>query len=84
VALDECLEEVHEARLRVLDPTPQTLLLLLGREIRREEEDRQVAVGVQRFGELAELLADLVEDAALLGDFEQRARIDPGDLFPSD
>ena len=39
----------------------EPVLLLLGREVRREEEDRQVAVAVQRVGELAELLAHVIE-----------------------
>ena len=57
------------------------LLLLLRGEVGREEEDLQVAVLVQRVGELAELLVHAVEVALLLGDLEQRARVDLGDLL---
>ena len=59
----------------------QRLLLLFGREVGREEEHRQLAVLVQRVGELAELLAQLVELAVLAGDLEQRAGVYAGQLL---
>ena len=81
VALDQRLEEVHERRVGARDGPLQPVLLLLGREVRREEEHRQVAVVVQRVGELRRAVVDLVEDVVLLGDLEQRPRVDLGDLF---
>jgi len=45
--------------------------LLLGRELRREEERRQASLLVQGVGELPELLAQQVELALLEGDLEQ-------------
>ncbi len=59
----------------------ERLLLLLGREVGREEEHRQLAVGVERVGELGELLAQLVELALLARDLEQRARVYLGQLL---
>ena len=44
----------------------QAVLLLLGREVGREEEHLQLAVVVERVGELAELLAHVVELVVLL------------------
>ena len=68
-------------RLGVLERALQAVLLLLGGEVGREEEDRQLAVLLERVGDLAELLADDVELVVLLGDLEQRARVDLGDLL---
>ena len=53
-------------KLRKIGSAPETalaqaLVLLLRGEVGREEEDLQLAVGVERVGELAELLAHLVE-----------------------
>ena len=59
----------------------QPVLLLLGGEVGREEEHLQLAGLVERVGELAELLADLVELVLLLRDLEQRAGVDGGDLL---
>src|ERR1700730_4488530 len=81
MTLDQRLQEVQERRLSALDRPPQTFLLLRRGEVGREEEDRQITVLVQRVGELVQLLADLVEHAMLLGDLEQRPRIDLGDLL---
>ena len=81
VALHERLEEVHERGIGVLDRPLERVLLLLGGEVRGEEESRQVAVLVERIGELAELLAHLVEHLPLGGDLEQRAGVDLGDLL---
>src|SRR3954469_23704175 len=50
-------------------------------EVGREEEDLQLAVRCERIGDLAQLLVHLVELARLLGDLEQRARVDLGDLL---
>ena len=79
--LGEQLEEVDELGLgpgyRLVDS-----LSLLGRgEVRAEEEDLQVAVVGDRVGELAELIAHLVELVAVFGDLEQGVGIDPGDLL---
>ena len=66
VALDQRLEEVHRsAGSASLTARSQPVLLLLGREVRREEEHRELAVVVHRVGERAELLADLVERVVL-------------------
>ena len=81
VILDQELEEVDERLVGVDEGAPQALLLLLGREVRREEEDRELAVLLQRVRELAELLLDRVELAVLLRDLEQGARIDLCDLL---
>src|SRR4051794_17208632 len=81
VLLDEQLEEVDDGLLGAVEQLVQPVLLLLGREVRREEEDRQVVVLVECVGELAHLLAHLVEVVLLLRDLEQRARVDLGDLL---
>src|SRR6185437_3817661 len=59
----------------------QPVLLLLGGEVGREEEDLQVAGLAERVGELAELAADVVDLALVKGDLEQRPGVDRGDLF---
>ena len=82
MALDQRLEEVHEDRIGALDGLVQAVLLLLRREVRREEEHRQLAVVVQRVGELAELLLDRVELVLLRGDLEQRRARIPGRSLP--
>ena len=81
VVLDEQREEVEEDLVRSLEQRAQRLLLLRAREVGREEEHRELAVLVQRVGELAELLAQHVELALLEGDLEQRAGIDLGELL---
>jgi hypothetical protein len=50
-------------------------------EVGAEEEDLHVAVGLERVGELGQLLADPVEVALLLRDLEQGFAVDPSDLF---
>src|SRR4029079_16584663 len=55
--------------------------LLLRREVGREEEDLEPAVLVERVGELAELLADLVQLVLVLRGLEERAGVDGGDLL---
>ena len=64
-----------------VEHAPERVLLLLRGEVGREEEHRQLAVGVQRVGELAELLAQLVELALLARDLEQRAGVYLGELL---
>ena len=59
----------------------ERVLLLRRGEVGREEEHGQLAVGVQRVGELAELLAQLVELALLARDLEQRAGVYLGELL---
>ena len=81
VALGEQLEEVDAVLVGVLDDLPIAVLLLLRGEVGREEEDLQVAVLVERVGELAELLVDAVERRRSPGRLEQRARVDLGDLL---
>src|SRR4029079_3155163 len=56
-------------------------LLLLRREVGREEKDRKLAVLLERVGELAELILDQVELVVLPGDLEQRPRVDLCDLL---
>src|SRR5215207_5643564 len=81
VVLDEKVEEVEEDRLGSGDRPVQALLLLLGGEVRREEEDLQLAVAVERVGELAELLADDVDLVLLERGLEQGPGVDGGDLL---
>src|SRR5205807_8810400 len=52
VSLNERLQEAHERRLGALDRTVKGILLLLGREVGREEEGRHLAIFVERIGEL--------------------------------
>src|SRR5215216_6139418 len=81
VLLDQQLEEVHDHRIRVRHHAVEPVLLLGRREVRREEEDLQVAGLAEGVGERAELLADHVELVLLGRHLEQRARVDRGDLF---
>src|SRR5579875_815450 len=81
VALDERLQEVHDERIGSLHGPAQPVLLLLRGEVRRKEEHGQLAVLVQRVGELAELLPDRVELVLLRGDLEEGAGVYLGDLF---
>ena len=81
VVLQQQLEEVEEDRLGTVDRPPQAVHLLLGGEVRREEEDLEPAVAVERVGELAELLAHLVELVLVVRRLEQRAGVDGGDLL---
>ena len=84
VVLDQQLEEVHERRVRVHERALEPLLLLLGREVGREEEDRSSRFCSSASANCAELLLDRVELAVLLGDLEQRARVDLCDLLQAD
>src|SRR3954454_10702963 len=81
VALREELEEAHEVLVRPADHLADALLLLLRGEVRREEVHLEVAVLVERLDELPELVVHVVEHVVLVGDVEQRARVDLGDLF---
>src|SRR3954467_2888129 len=81
VLLHEQLEEVQDGWVGAVDHLRQPVLLLLGGEVGAEEEDLQLAVVVERVGDLAELLADLVELVLFLGHFEERPCVDAGDLF---
>src|SRR3954447_10539548 len=81
VLLDQQLEEVEQDRLGARHGLVEPLGLLLGGEVGREEEDLQVAIVGEHGGDLAQLLAHLVELARLLGDLEQRTRVDLGDLL---
>jgi hypothetical protein len=81
VVLDEQLEEVPHGGVGVDHGLAQALLLLLGREVRREEEGLQLAAVVQRVGELADLVAHVVQLVVLGGDLVQRPRVDLGDLL---
>src|SRR4051795_7514225 len=81
VVVEQHAEEVAEAFVRVVQGLVEAVLLLLRREVRGEEEQRQVAGLLDGLGELRELLLDLVELVLLLGDREQRARVDLGDLL---
>ena len=57
MVLDEDVEDVHRHRVGVLDRAAQPVALLVGREVRREEEQPQLGVLLERLGDLAELLA---------------------------
>src|SRR2546423_9363044 len=81
VPLGEELQEADEALVRALDDPADRVLLLLRGEVRREEEHLELPVPVERVRELAELVVDPVEDVVLLGDLEQRAGVDLGDLL---
>src|SRR3954471_2047165 len=81
VLLEQQLEEVQEDRLRAVDRLVQALLLLLRREVRREEERGQRAVLVEGVDELGQLLADLVELVLVARDLEERSSVDLGDLL---
>src|SRR5919202_7019148 len=81
VILDQQREEVLHGLVGAVERRREAVLLLLGREVRREEERLQVAALAQGVGELADLVADDVELVLVLGDLEQRARVDLGDLF---
>src|SRR5215218_1679792 len=81
VTLEQRLEEVDDRRVCIGERLVQAVLLLLRREVWREEEHAQVGVLVQRIGELPELLAHEVELVVLLRDLEEGARVDLGDLL---
>src|SRR4051794_36157465 len=81
VVVEQHAEEVLERLVGVLQGGVEPVPLLLRREVRREEEQRQVAGLLERLGELLELLLDLVEAVLLLRDLEQRARVDLGELL---
>src|SRR3954447_4625429 len=73
VIFDQHVQEVDEDRVGVHERTIEPPLLLVGREVRREEEDRELAILLDRLREGGELLLDQVELLVLLGDLEQRA-----------
>src|SRR5215210_1430359 len=81
VLLDQQLEEVDGRLVGAGDRLVETLALLAGVEVRGEQEHLQLARAVQCISELAELVAHLVELALLLGDLEQGAGVDRGDLL---
>src|SRR3954452_11935343 len=81
VVVEQHAEEVAEAFVRIVQGLVEAVLLLLRREVRGEEEQRQVAGLLDGLGELRELFLDLVELVLLLRDREQRARVDLGDLL---
>src|SRR5437588_10046426 len=81
VPFGEHLEETDEPLVGPRDQPRYGVLLLLGAEVRREEEDLEVPVLVERVGELPELLVDLVERVVLLRNLEERARVDLRDLL---
>ena len=81
-----CFSASSSRKLTNSGSAPETArgdpVALLGRgEVGAEEEHLQVAVLGDRVGELAELLADLVELAVLLGDAEQGVGVDARDLL---
>jgi hypothetical protein len=81
VLLEQQLEEVDELGLGAADRPLQALLLLSRGEVGAEEEELQLAVPRQGVGELAELIADRVELAAVLGRSEERRGVYAGDLL---
>src|SRR5665811_601314 len=70
--LDQQLEEVDQLALGAAERPPQPLDLLRRGEVRAEEEDLQLAPGVEGVGKLAQALRDWVEPALLLGHVEER------------
>ena len=81
VALGQQLEEVEEPLVGALDDLADPVLLLLRREVRREQEHLEVTVLVELVGELPKLLAHVVGHVVLRRDLEQRVRVDLGQLF---
>src|SRR5207302_4572347 len=81
VLLDEQLEEVEQCLVHAVEHALEAVLLLGAREVRREEEDLQVAVRADRVRELVELLVDQIELVVLACDREQRARVHLGQLL---
>src|SRR4051812_33635779 len=81
VPLGEQLEEAHEVLVGPLDQLGDAVLLLLRREVRREEEHLQLAVRVELVRELPELVVQVVEHVLLLSDLEQGARVDLSELL---
>ena len=69
--LDQQLEEVEQLLVGAADGALQARRLLRRGEVGAEEEDLQLAVAVERVGELAQLVADRVELALLLGHVEE-------------
>jgi hypothetical protein len=81
VLLDEQLEEVlHDGVGAVEQPSSPSFFSAV-EKYGREEERLQLAVAVQGLRELAELLLDHVDLPAVLGDLEERAGVDAGDLL---
>src|SRR6516165_9400957 len=81
MVFDQQGEEVQQDLIGVHQQRGQRALLLFDAEVGREEEHRQLAVGSQGVGELAQLLADLLQLAMLTGHLEQRAAIYAGELL---
>ena len=81
MTLDQSLEEAHECLFGTLDHPAEAILLLIGGEIRGEEEGLEIVVAGQHVDKLDELLANHVEQVTLGGDLEERPRVDLGDLF---
>ena len=74
-------EEVRELVRSAVDRLLDALPLLLRGEVGAEEEDLQIAILVERVGELAELRADLVDLVLFFGDAEQGVAVYTRDLF---
>src|SRR5215211_3910856 len=70
VPLRQEFEEADNVLVGPFDHASDALLLLLGREVGREEEQPQVAVLLERVRELSQLVVDAVDDVVLLGDLE--------------
>src|SRR3954468_7654124 len=81
VLLDQQVEEVLKRRVGAVEHLVQALFLLHRREVGREQEHLQVAVVVERVGDLSELVPDGIELVLLLGHLEQRPRVDLGNLL---
>jgi hypothetical protein len=81
VLLDQEVEEVGQQRVGAAEHARQPVLLLVRREVGREEEHLKVAVGVERVRELGELLVEYVEALVADAHLEQRLRVDGRDLF---
>ncbi len=81
VLLDQEPEEVPNDRIGTLNRAVETIELLLGGEVRREEEHLKLPVARERIGELAELLTDHRKVLMALGDLEERSRVDLSEGF---
>src|SRR4051794_31244189 len=76
--LDQQLEEVEQLLVGTADGALQARRLLGRGEVGAEEEDLQLAIAVEGVGELAELVANRVELALLLGHLEEGLGVDAG------
>src|ERR1700712_1834589 len=75
VLLHEQLDEVAQHRIEPGEHLVELLVLLRGREVRREEERTQIVIRIERVGDLAELGAHDVHFVLVVRHSEQRAGV---------